>query len=56
MPPKDFRKIYHQKQNISTVQLTDDGHTDGHTDKYKSRADPTRGGSAKNLNMMFGNF
>ena len=48
MSPKDFRKISHPEQKISTVQLTDHRRTHAHTDKCKSRADPTRGGSAKN--------
>ena len=49
MSQEDIRKISHPEQKILTVQLTEDRRTDGHTDKCKSRADPTRGGSAKNL-------
>ena len=55
MSPKDFRNISHPEQKILN-SLVNWSHTQGHThthmhtqtDKCKSRADPTRGGSAEN--------
>ena len=47
MSPKNFRKISHLEPNILN-SLVNWSQTDRHTDKCKSRADPTRGGSAKN--------
>ena len=54
MSPKDFRKISHLEPKILN-SLVNWSHTHTHTrthtqtDKCKSRADPTRGGSAKNM-------
>ena len=55
MSPTDFRKISHVEPKILN-SLVNWSHTHRHThtqmDKCKSRADPTRCGSAKNLNEI----
>ena len=56
MSLKDLRKISHPEPKILNSLVNcgrTHAHTHAHTDKCKSRADPTRGGSAKNLNKPY---
>ena len=55
MSPRCFRKISHPEPKIlnSLVNCTlTHRHTDAHTHRCKCRADPTRGGSAKNTEVI----